>query len=96
MGAEITGSGAFTFDNSDLETFDGMSAPSGAIDLTVAGANGLIDRLVEMGFIPEEQAMGTRMMMSMFGVPGSEPDTMTSKIEVRENGQVFANGQRIK
>ncbi|APX23372.1 MAG: DUF2125 domain-containing protein [Rhodobacteraceae bacterium] len=96
VGAEITGSGAFTFDNSDLETFDGMPAPSGAIDLTVAGANGLIDRLVEMGFIPEEQAMGTRMMMSMFGVPGSEPDTMTSKIEVRENGQVFANGQRIK
>lgn len=40
--------------------------------------------------------MGARMMMSMFAVPGSAPDTLRSTIEVNERGHVLANGQRIK
>ncbi|MGK7654079.1 DUF2125 domain-containing protein [Roseovarius sp. B08] len=96
VGAELTGSGAFEIDNEDYETFPGMPAPSGSVDLRVSGANGLIDTLVAMGLVPEEQAMGTRMMLGMFGAPGEGEDVITSTIEVTEDGQVLANGQRLR
>lgn len=95
-GAELTGEGGFTFDNSDLVTFDGMPAPTGSIDLKLVGGNGLLDKLVSMGFVQEQDAMGMRMMMSMFAVPGQGEDELTSKIEVSGDGQVKANGQRIR
>ena len=95
-GAELTGEGGFTFDNSDMVTFGGMPAPTGSVDLKLVGGNGLLDKLVAMGFVPEEQAMGARMMMSMFAVPGQGEDELTSKIEVTGDGQVKANGQRLK
>lgn len=95
-GAELTGDGAFTFDNTDLETFNGMPAPDGSVDLKLTGANGLLDSLIAMGLVPEEQAMGVRMMMGMFAVPGEGEDALTSKIEVKSDGQVLANGQRLR
>ncbi|MGH1416014.1 MAG: DUF2125 domain-containing protein [Pelagimonas sp.] len=96
VGGKILGSGAFTFDNSDMESFDGLPRPEGKLDLSVAGANGLIDKLIGMGLMGEEDAMGARMMMGMFTVPGAEPDTATSVIEVNAEGHVLANGQRLK
>ncbi|MBV2358891.1 DUF2125 domain-containing protein [Thalassococcus sp. CAU 1522] len=96
VGGKITGDGAFTFDNEDLTSFDGMPAPEGKLNLAVSGANGLIDKLIAMGIMAEEDAMGARMMLSMFTVPGTEPDTATSVIEVNDQGHVLANGQRIK
>ncbi|MFY0619829.1 DUF2125 domain-containing protein [Shimia sp.] len=95
-GASVEGSGDFVFDNTDLESFDGMPRPEGALDLTISGANGLMDKLTQMGLLPEEQAMGARMMMSMFTQPGAGDDTLTSKIEVNAQGHVSANGQRLK
>ncbi len=95
-GAELTGSGAFTFDNSDLDSFDGMPAPTGEANLKLVGANTLLDKLVAMGLLSDEDAMGPRMMMGMFSVPGEGEDTLTSKIEVTEDGKVLANGQRLK
>lgn len=90
VGAELTGSGAMTFDNSA-----GKPMPIGAVDLKLVGGNGLIDKLVAMGFVPEDQAMGARMMMGLFAVPAGE-DTLTSKIEFKEGGSVFANGQQVQ
>lgn len=95
-GAELTGAGDFTFDNSDTATFDGMPRPEGALNLQLAGANGLIDKLIQMGLLPEEQAMGARMMLGMFAVPGEGEDVLTSSIEVNEQGHVLANGQRLR
>ena len=95
-GAQLTGTGDFTFDNSDLESFDGMPAPAGVAKLTLTGANGLIDSLIKMGLMTEQDAMGARMMMGMFGVPGDGEDTLNSEIEFTEEGQILANGQRIK
>ncbi len=96
VGARIEGSGDITFDNTDMNTIPGMPKPVGAIDLSVNGANGLMDKLVAMGMLPEQQAMGARMMMGLFAVAGSEPDSLTSKVEFTEEGQILANGQRIK
>jgi hypothetical protein len=95
-GAEVTGDGAFTFDNSDTTTFPGVPLPTGQLDLKIVGANGLLDRLVQMGLLPEDQAMGARMMMGLFArtVEGSD-DTLTSTLEFKEKG-FFANGQRLQ
>jgi hypothetical protein len=95
-GAELTGNGALTFDNTDLATFGGVPTPTGKIDLTLTGGNGLMDKLVAMGLIPEDQAMGARMMIAMFAKPTEgAPDTLTSTLEFKDKG-FYANGQRLK
>jgi hypothetical protein len=95
-GAALTGSGNFTFDNADLSTFPGMPRPEGALDMQLTGGNALLDTLVAMGLLPEDQAMGARMMLGLFARPGSGPDTLTSRIEITPEGQVLANGQRLR
>lgn len=95
-GADLTGKGAFTFDNTDMETIPGMPKPEGAVELKLVGGNGLLDKLVAMGLLPEDQAMGARMMMGLFAVPGEGEDTLNSKIEVNDQGHVLANGQRLR
>lgn len=95
-GAEVNGTGDFSFNNADLETFDGFPAPSGEANLELIGANTLIDKLIGMGLVSESDAMGARMMMGLFTTPGEDEDTLTSKIEVTEDGQVLANGQRLR
>ena len=56
-GASVDGKGAFTFDNTDTTTFQGMPTPTGTLDLKIVGANGLLDKLIKLGFVPEDQAM---------------------------------------
>ena len=73
-----------------------MPKPTGAVDLKLVGGNGQLDKLVTMGMLPDEQAMGARMMMGLFAVPGDAPDTLNSKIEINDEGHVLANGQRIQ
>lgn len=94
-GAELTGKGDLTFDNSDLTTFDGLPAPTGKIEMVLKGGNGLLDKLVAMGLIPAEDAMGMRMMLAMFAKPGEGEDVLNSTLEFRDKG-FFANGQRIQ
>lgn len=94
VGASVDGKGQFTFDNTDTTTFPGMPRPDGQIDLTVMGANGLIDKLIAMGLVPADQAMMGRMMLGMFAKDIGN-DTLESTIEVKD-GQVLANGQRIR
>jgi hypothetical protein len=90
-GARLTGDGDFTFDNSSP-----MPVPSGVLNMMLTGGNGLLDTLVTMGLVPEDQAMGARMMMGLFARPGDGDDTLVSTIEFNEDGSIMANGQRIK
>ena len=89
-GAALAGTGAFTFDNSM-----GIPMPLGEANVTVTGANALIDGLIATGLMAEEDAMGARMMMGMFMVPGANPDELTSKIEAKEGMQILVNGQPL-
>lgn len=91
LGADLTGSGAFTFNNSGP-----IPMPSGLLDLQLVGFNGLIDTLIATGLLPEEQAMGARMMLGLFARPGEGADTLVSTIEMKEDGSILANGQRIQ
>jgi len=95
-GSKLSGTGDFTFDNSDLASFDGMPAPSGVANLELNGANGLMDKLIQMGLMSDSDAMGARMMMGMLAVPGNGEDNLVSKIEINDEGHILANGQRIK
>jgi Uncharacterized protein conserved in bacteria (DUF2125) len=90
-GAAVSGSGAFTFDNSTA-----TPVPLGTADVTVTGANGLIDKLVTLGLLPDDQAQSARMMMGMFLTPGEGDDVLTSKIEAQEGGSIFVNGMQIQ
>lgn len=95
-GASLSATGDFAFNNDDLTSFDGIPAPSGSAEVQISGANGLIDKLIEMGLIAESDAMGARMMMGMLAVPGEGEDSLKSNLEITEDGQILANGQRIK
>ncbi|MCT8158487.1 DUF2125 domain-containing protein [Pseudoruegeria sp. SHC-113] len=95
-GADLTGTGAFTFDNADRQTFPGMPRPQGEVNLKLVGGNGLLDKLGQMGLLPEEQLMGARMMLGLFARPGDGADTLVSTIAVDENGGLFANGQQLR
>lgn len=92
VGAELTGDGAFTFSTGA----DGIPVPAGTANLMLTGGNALLDALVNMGLVPEQQAMGARMMIGMFARPGDGEDTLVSTIEMTEDGQILANGQRIR
>lgn len=94
-GAEITAQGAFILDNDDMATFPGFPRPEGALDMTLSGVNGLMDKLAALGFIPEEELMAPRMMLGMFATPVGD-DELTSTIEVNSEGHVLANGQRLR
>jgi hypothetical protein len=89
-GAELTGDGDVTFDNS-AET----PMPVGEVNLNLTGANALMDKLVAMGLVPQDQVMGARMMLGLFATPTGD-DALSSKIEFKDGGSIFANGQQIQ
>jgi len=95
-GASLTGQGAFTFDNTDLESFDGMPAPSGQANFMLTGGNKLLDTLVNMGLMPEDQAQSLRMMTGMFARPGEGEDTLVSDIVITDDRRVMVNGMQMK
>jgi hypothetical protein len=92
-GAQITGAGAFTFDNSDMMTIPGMPLPEGKVDVMITGANGLMDKLSQMGLLPGDQVTMARMMMGMFAVAVGD-DQLSSTFEVT-GGKILANGQPL-
>ncbi|MBL4811673.1 MAG: DUF2125 domain-containing protein [Rhodobacteraceae bacterium] len=95
VGVHADGTGAFTFDNSDLETYDGLPRPEGEATFNITGANSLLDKLVEMGLLPGDQVMGVRMMMGMFANSTGD-DALTSTITVDAQGRLLANGQQLR
>lgn len=96
VGTELTGKGEVSFDNDDNDAYGGMPVPVGNVSLKLKGVDALLEKLVEMGLVPEDQIMGARMMMSMVAVPGDGEDELKSDIEFTEDGGIIANGQRLK
>ena len=95
LGAEVTAKGAFTFDNSDMVTIQGVPLPTGKIDIKATGVNALIDKLVALGLVPQEQALQGRMMVSMFANTSATADEITSTLEFKDK-HFFANGQQLQ
>lgn len=80
-----------------LDLSQNPQEPVGEINGSFTGINGLLDKLIAMGLVPQEQAMGMRMMLAMFAKPvEGNADQLESKLEFREGGSIFANGQQVK
>lgn len=94
-GAEVSATGALTFDNAGAESFNTMPEPEGKISVGIKGVNKLVENLIALGILTEDDAMGFRMAMAMFARPGAGPDELTSEIEFKDGG-VFANGQQLQ
>jgi hypothetical protein len=93
-GAAIMGDGAFTFDNTDMQTFAPLPRPEGQAKVEITGFNGLLDNLVAMGLVPEQDVMGARMMVGMFARSTGD-DQMETSVEILPGGQVNVNGNRV-
>ncbi|SHI79936.1 DUF2125 domain-containing protein [Wenxinia saemankumensis] len=94
-GAELTGEGAFTFDNTDTTTFPGYPRPTGDLALRVSGAFALMESLVGMGLLPPDAVNQARMMSGMFARSTGE-DQFETTVEVNEQGHLIVNGQRLQ
>ena len=80
-----------------LNLSSGFAQDNTTLAVSIFGANGLMDKLVVMGLLPQEQAMGARMMLGLFAKPGDGPDSLVSKIEVDgATGGISANGQQLQ
>ncbi len=95
-GVELTGAGDFTFNNDDLESYDGIPAPKGALDLKLIGGNQLLDTLVKIGILSDEDALGFRMALGLFTIKGDGDDMIVSHIQANGKGELLANGKRLK
>lgn len=81
----------------DMTIPEGVPQPVGTVEGSFAGVNALLDTLVAAGLLPQEQLMGARMMIAMFARPvEGQPDQLQTKLEFREDGSIFANGQQVK
>ena len=74
----------------------GETLPVGELGVTITGFNRLLERLVQAGILPQEQAMGTRMMLGMFAKPGAGADELISNIRFTEDGRIFVNEQQVR
>lgn len=74
-----------------------IGTPLGAVHAEMEGVNALIDKLVAMGALPQDQLMGVRMMLGLFTKPvDGDANKLTTDLEFKEGGAIFANGQQIK
>lgn len=96
LGARLTGQGAFTFDAGDTFTYPGVPRPTGEAAIEASGVNGVIDALAEIGVLPSDALFGFRMGLGMVTVPGDAPGTLSSRIEMTQDGKIFANGQQLR
>lgn len=96
VGARLSGSGDFTFDNTDQLSFNGLPQPQGTFNLVFDGGNALLDNLIAMGLIPAGQAEGFRIMARQFNLQSTDQDRLEFKFEVKPAGEIMVNGQRIQ
>lgn len=94
-GALLKGDGAVRFNMDSGRMLGGVPQPIGEVNLKLKGGFALMDKLVSLGLVPGDAAMGIRAMSGAFAKPVGD-DELESKIELTEEGGILANGQRIK
>ncbi|PZO67674.1 MAG: DUF2125 domain-containing protein [Paracoccus denitrificans] len=94
----LSGLGAKINAEGELKAPEGgtLETPIGTINARYEGLNTLLGKLVEAQLVPEDQLSGIRMMMAMFAKPAEGNDVLTTDLEFKEGGSIFANGQQIK
>lgn len=81
----------------DLTLPEDGTQPVGTVEGDFTGVTALLDSLVAAGLVPQDQMMAARMMVAMFARPAEDdPDRLQTRLEFREDGSIFANGQQVK
>lgn len=94
-GASLVGKGGVVVDFMTAMMSGGTQGMDGAVDLRLSGANTLAAKLVEMGLVSEGDIGMMPMMLGMFAQQTGD-DVYSSKIEIKKDGQILANGQRLQ
>jgi hypothetical protein len=95
-GAEFKGNGALAFDNTQPPTLGGMAPmPTGKLNLTLTGANTLLDKLEALGLVGSDIGMTFGMFAAMIAKPGPTPDSFVAEVEFKEDGQILTNGNPL-
>lgn len=89
-GAELRGDGDLDFPNETL-----IPEPVGTINLALDGGFGLLDRIVALGFIPQQQAQFLKGMSGAITRSVGE-DQLESTIEFTPGGGITANGLPLR
>ena len=95
IGLNLGGEGGLSFDMADLESWDGIPAPSGRLSFMASGIYGFLDTLSSIGRISAEELQGVRAGLLMIGKAGDKPDTLRSELEFRDGGFAL-NGMKIR
>lgn len=95
LGAELTGTGNFVFDGAGAALLPGLPAAQGQAQLRLRGAAALLERLVQIGAIGPDQAIGANLILGMFARPAGE-DVLDSDVVLAPDGSITANGQRLR
>ena len=93
-GATLQADGAVAFDWTDTDTW-GFAAPTGRLTATATGLTALLDALDQGGTLPPEAIRAARMGLALFAQPTGD-DTLSSEVEISEDGQLIVNGQRMQ
>jgi len=99
LGATLRARGAVTLDNAKTITLPGFPAfpkPVGEVTMNLTGVSALVDRLGATGLLPPLNVAAAKIMLGVFAVPGAAPDTFTSTLTATQDGQILANGRRVK
>lgn len=95
-GAEFKGDGALAFDNTQPPMLGGVAPmPTGKLNLSLTGANGLLGKLQALGLVDPQITMTFGMMVGMLAKPGPTPDSFLSELEFTEGGQILSNGNPL-
>ena len=95
LGAKFSVDGAFSFDNDDYITFEGIPRPEGDIRLSFKGLNNVLQKLSTAGVIGSEEVMGAKMLLGMFTIAVGM-DELEAELWIDPTGAIYANGQRIQ
>lgn len=97
-GARLDATGALKFLGMQPQ-FGGMPAipnMTGDVAITLAGVDGLLQGLAEIGLFDNQALIGARMMLGVVARPGAAPGTLESQLEFTPDGGVIANGMRLR
>jgi len=94
-GARLKGEGEVKINLANMHSYDGMPQPIGKVHLNLKGGFGLLDKLAELGLVPDDAVFTIRAMSGAFAKPVGD-DELETEVEFTEKGGVTVNGQMIK
>lgn len=94
-GASITGKGDVVLDFLAMKTIDDVPGAKGSLGFVTMGANGLLDRLANLGLLTDSDLQGARFALMFIGKIEGGEDRLVTKLDFDGAG-ITLNGQKIR